>query len=474
MKRISRILLCILMIIVLCGLSVVGNFVVKSENKSKETKRTVITNEEMKEWAAPDEESLEYYDLGEFSTTLPVVYMNTKGQQVLKENVIWGYIALLDGNGEEQSVFSAPNSIYRATIKYRGASSYSKFDKKQYRIKFYKNKKDSAKEVSLAGMGANSEWVLNGPYLDKTLIRNKLVYDLARELNGWAPDTRFVELFVDGEYQGVYLAVEPVTNGESRLRLAEFGLLSGETAYIVNRDRIDTGSEEIDTWGKTNGYTYNALYIRYPSKNKITEKQKAYIQKDVSEFEQVLYGENFSDKRIGYQAYIDMDNWVDYFIINEFAMNYDAGNLSTYIYKELGGKLQLAVWDFNNGFDNYQWFRTETDVLHTVENSWFNRLWQDETFREHVSERYRQLRKTTLSDEHIAEKIASYQEELGEAVDRNFKVWGYSFKENLLAGTTKEGTSRNIRSYEEAMKQLTDTIRERLAYLDKELGGNQE
>lgn len=472
MKRIRRILLCILMITVLCGISVVGNSVVKSENKSKEKKRTTITKEEVKEWAAPDEESLEYYDLGEFSTTLPVVYMNTKGQQVLKENAIWGNIALLDGNGEEQSVFSIPNSIYRATIKYRGASSYSKFDKKQYRIKFYKNEKDSAKEVSLAGMGANSEWVLNGPYLDKTLIRNKLVYDLARELNGWAPDTRFVELFVDGEYQGVYLAVEPVTNGESRLRLAEFGLLSGETAYIVNRDRIDTGSEEIDTWGKTNGYTYNALYIRYPSKNKITEKQKAYIQKDISEFEQVLYGKNFSDERIGYQAYIDMDNWVDYFIINEFAMNYDAGNLSTYLYKELDGKLQLAVWDFNNGFDNYQWFRTETDVLHTVENSWFQRLWQDENFRDRVCERYRQLRETTLADEHIAEKIASYQEELGEAVDRNFKVWGYSFKENLLAGTSKEDTSRNIRSYEEAMKQLTDTIRERLAYLDKELGGN--
>ena len=472
MKRISRILLCVLMITVLCGLSVVGNSVVKSENKSKEKKKTVITNEEMKEWDEPDEESLEYYDLGEFSTTLPVVYMNTKGQQVLKENVIWGNIALLDGNGEERSVFSTPNSIYRATIKYRGASSYSKFDKKQYRIKFYKNKKDSAKKVSLAGMGANSEWVLNGPYLDKTLIRNKLVYDLARELNGWAPDTRFVELFVDGEYQGVYLAVEPVTNGESRLRLSEFGLLSGETAYIVNRDRINTGSEEIVTWGKTNGYTYNALYIRYPSKNKITEKQKEYIKNDISEFEQVLYGENFSDKRIGYQAYIDMDNWVDYFIINEFAMNYDAGNLSTYLYKELDGKLQLAVWDFNNGFDNYQWFRTETDVLHTVENSWFKRLWQDETFRERVCERYVQLRKTTLSDEHIAEKIASYQEELGEAVDRNFKVWGYSFKENLLAGTSKEGTARDIESYEEAMKQLTDTIRERLAYLDKELGGN--
>ena len=472
MKRIRRILLCILMITVLCGISVVGNSVVKSENKSKEKKRTVITKEEMEEWDAPEEEMLEYYDLGKFSTTLPVIYMNTMGQQILKENAIWGNIALLDENGEEQSVFSVPNSIYPTTIKYRGASSYNRFDKKQYRIKFYKNKKDSEKKVSLAGMGANSEWVLNGPYLDKTLIRNKLVYDLARELNGWAPDTRFVELFVDGEYQGVYLAVEPVTNGESRLRLSEFGLLSGETAYIVNRDRIDTGTEEIETWGKTEGYTYNALYIRYPSKNEITEKQKEYIKNDISEFEQVLYGENFKDKRTGYQEYIDMDNWVDYFIINEFAMNYDAGNLSTYVYKELGGKLQLAAWDFNNGFDNYQWFHTETDRLYTVENSWFDRLWQDGNFREHVCERYGQLRKTTLSDEHIAEKIASYQEKLGDAVDRNFKVWGYSFDEALLAGTGKEGTSRGIRSYEEAMKQLTDTIRERLAYLDKELGEN--
>ena len=43
-----------------------------------------------------------------------------------------------------------------------------------------------------------------------------------------------------------------------------------------------------------------------------------------------------------------------------------------------------------------------------------------------------------------------------------------------MGGTTKEGTSRDIRSYEEAMKQLTDTIRERLEYLDKELGENRE
>ena len=100
-----------------------GKFCCKVRNKSKEKKRTAITKEEMKEWAAPDEETLKYYDLGKFSTTLPVIYMNTKGQQILKENVICGNIALLDGNEEAQSVSAVPNSIYRATIKYRGASS---------------------------------------------------------------------------------------------------------------------------------------------------------------------------------------------------------------------------------------------------------------------------------------------------------------------------------------------------------------
>ena len=54
--------------------------------------------------------------------------MNTKGMQILKENVFCGNIALLDGYEEAQSVSAVPNSIYRATIKYRGASSYSKFD----------------------------------------------------------------------------------------------------------------------------------------------------------------------------------------------------------------------------------------------------------------------------------------------------------------------------------------------------------
>lgn len=156
MKAMKRILLCILMIAVLFGVSIAGNSVVKSETTTRENQRTSLTKEERKEWDAPDPEVLDYYGLGEFRTTLPVLYLNTKGQQVLKENVIMGNLAVLEANGKDQSIYSVPNSLHRVAIKYRGASSYTQFDKKQYRIKFFKDQKEKAKDVSLVGMGATA------------------------------------------------------------------------------------------------------------------------------------------------------------------------------------------------------------------------------------------------------------------------------------------------------------------------------
>ena len=90
MKRIGRILLCILMITVLFGISIMGNFVVKSENKSKEKKRTAITKEEMKEWAAPDEETLKYYDLLRLNTEVPLLIVN-----LIKNNIALSFTKIV-------------------------------------------------------------------------------------------------------------------------------------------------------------------------------------------------------------------------------------------------------------------------------------------------------------------------------------------------------------------------------------------
>ena len=144
-------------------------------------------------WAMPDEEYLEYYELGNFETHLPILYINTNGQTVQKDTKIWATMAVSDvlPDGALRSVMSMPDYESSIMINYRGASSYYGFDKKQYRIKFFKEEGSSnAKNYEFLGMGANSEWVLNGPFLDRTLLRNRLIYDLGKKIFEWVPDSR--------------------------------------------------------------------------------------------------------------------------------------------------------------------------------------------------------------------------------------------------------------------------------------------
>lgn len=434
-------------------------------NNMPEEEKTVSADK-VKNWAKPDTEYLEYYGLDEFDTTLPVVYIDTQGVRITKESKSWVSVAVLNAeeDGSEHSIMDTPDYELSAMMKYRGASSYSQFDKKQYRIKFYKKEGSSdARQYSFLGMGRNSEWVLNGPFLDKTLMRNRLVYNLGREIFEWAPDTRYFELFIDGEYQGVYLAVEPVTNGESRLRLAEFGMLSGETAYIVKRDRVDSEVNPLPVYGKINGKTNNDLFIEYPSVSNITEDQQKWITNDISSFEEALYGNQFDDEKNGYAKYIDVDNFVDYYILNEVVMNYDAGNLSTYVYKELFGKLKLAIWDYNNCYDNYQWFEEDYSAFFLEHNSWFDRLLQDRNFVNKVIERYGELRKSVFSEDYLYKQIDTYQNELGDAVERNYKVWEYIFDIDMLTGREDYG------DYDSAVSQLKMAINKRLDFLDNNL-----
>ena len=415
------------------------------------------------DYEGPDFDYLKYYGMGTFETTLPVLFIDTKDNRVSKENKVWASIAVLNNkHGEAKSIEMVPDYVAPITIKYRGASSYSNFDKSQYRIEFYKKEGGSKpEEYAFLGMGLNSEWVLHGPFLDKTLLRNRLIYNVSRDIFEWAPDNRFVELFVDGKYQGVYLAVEPVTNGASRLRLSEFGLLSGETAYLISRDRIGTEEIPLDVYGKVAGKTNNDLFVKYPSSRKITKEQLQWIEKDISKFEKVLYSNGFDDPVNGYAKYIDVDSFIDYVVLNEAVMNNDAGNLSSYFYKELGGKLKVAVWDFNNSYDNYQWFEQDFTEIFMKKSAWFNRLLQDRAFVDKVVKRYEELRRGVLSTELLHQKIDDYQRELGGAIERNFAIWGYSFDRNLLTG---EG--RDLKNYESAILQLKQAITRRLDYLD--------
>ena len=174
---------------------------------------------------------------GEFSTHLPIVLLDTLGEEFEEKEDIWTQISVIDNENGINFISDTPDIQVAALTHQRGATSFH-FDKKQYRLEFYEEMgSDKQLDISVMGMASESDWVLNAPYLDKTLVRNALMYQIARDTMEWAPDTRFCELFLNGEYMGLYLMMETVKVSENRLDLSDFGLLSGDTSYLVLRDR---------------------------------------------------------------------------------------------------------------------------------------------------------------------------------------------------------------------------------------------
>jgi|LGOV01.1.fsa_nt_gb hypothetical protein len=404
-----------------------------------------------------------------FCSQLPLIIIETKGQQIIKDALIWSEIKIVDKENGNSPVDKSPSFETDATIKLRGSSSYATFDKRQYRIEFYENEESTKdNDYSLFGMGSDNEWILYGPFLDRTLIRNHLMYGLSRDIMEWAPDSRYCELFLNGEYHGVYLAVEPITNGENRLDLSKFGLLSGQTPYIIRRENYGSEKNVIHTYSELMGYTFQELSVEYPGSKKLTEKQFQWIEGNVSAFEESLYSDEFANEKTGYANYINVDSFVDYYILNEVAMISDAGRISTYSYKKLDDQLNMVVWDFNNGFNNYPWDNKSYDAFQVNGSNWFNRLLEDRGFVDKVIKRYDELRNGILSTEKINSHIDDDVIILGEAINRNYEVWGYTFNEKMLSSDS-EGNVRDPKNYDEAIVLLKESINKRLGFLDENI-----
>ena len=102
-----------------------------------------------------------------------------------------------------------------------------------------------------------------------------------------------------------------------------------------------------------------------------------------------------------------------------------------------------------------------------TEKPWFYMLVKDEDFVKRIIWRYKELRKSVLSEEYLMNYIDETVNYLGDAVDRNYNVWGYSFDpENLNITNRLDPIDRNLRSYDEAISQLKTTIINRGDWLD--------
>ncbi len=427
---------------------------------------------------------------GTFCTHLPLLVIDTGGKTIpglpTGEEDIFGekqYTMAEDGDSMvsvRMDVFDSETQYNHPTdeptlstemqIRVRGHSS-REFDKPPYLLKL-RTEDGAERDEALLGMSEHNEWALHGPFLDKSLIRNYLFYNLSGEMMDYAPNCRLCEVIIDGDYKGVYLLVETITAGEDgRLPIIMKNKNTVLSGYLL---RIDRPTEaDLETVRDVDVFTeriYNQhmdVSIRYPGKGRLTEEIADRIEKDFSAFEKAMYSYDYDSGDYSFKNYIDVDSFVDYYIINAVSSNMDAGRFSTYMYKTIDGKYKLCVWDFNNCCNNFVDDATKEDFDGVRAAVYYNMLFRNRYFVEKVISRYRELRETILSEEYLREYIDGTLAFLGDAIDRNSARWADYIASDPL--NDEENTGRNPHSQKEAVEMLEDNLFSRLDWLDENI-----
>lgn len=390
-------------------------------------------------------------------------------------------------------------------IEYRGATSQLLFPKKSYGIETW-DASGNDMDVDLLGFPEEEDWILYGPYSDKTLIRNMFVYNLARNMGHYAVRTQFCEVFLDGDYLGLYVFMEKIKRDDVRLDLTDLDPDENSPeevtgGYILKIDKtagdpVETDHTYTELLGFRSHYNVNGTELNYepygskqgeetyflyedPKYEEITDPQKEYIQNYMHEFETALLNDTDDDfdGEYTFTDYVDLDSFVDFFLLNELAHNADAYRISTFMYKDRGEKLHMGpVWDFNLalGNDGDEFRRSpETwmyrfNFFHSSDTwlvpFWWERLTDDPMFRNMAKQRWQELRTKKWSDTALHDLITELTEPLIDdgAVDRNFDRW-------FLLGNQVYGNYFVGETYEEEVQYLRDWLDQRLAWMDAQL-----
>lgn len=296
-----------------------------------------------------------------------------------------------------------------SSLRGRGNSTWVVHDKKPYALEL-------TGEVDLLGMGAAKKWVLLADALDASALRNKLVYDFAAQLGmGFTPETRWTEVYLNGEYAGLYLLCERIESDPQRLDLSSDGSL-------VCMDRDLRVEEDTDPYFVTAAGQY--LQIQEGS-DIAALKEKFQAMEDA-----ILFGTDDS-----WRNYIDLDSWVKKYLIEEVFGSYDAGFQSQYFYcYDLGETSKIyagPVWDFDSSLGNpgvwalnsprglFAW-RPQAAVDYAP--SWYHSLYEKEAFREELKKVYRDEFLPLLKP--LAEEtVAACAARIAPAFERNRIRW---------------------------------------------------
>jgi hypothetical protein len=424
-------------------------------------------------------------EIQNFSSNLPIVIINHHHVPITEGDRTPAVINIIEP-GEDGRARLLGDEVFfsRMDINIRGSSS-TNFPKKMYGFHL-RDEQEGNRNVSLLGMPREHNWILNGPYTDMTLMRNVVAYRLAEDMGWYSPRTQLVELFVhfgtntvrQTHYHGVYVLTERIKWDNNRVNITQIEPEDQEEpaitgGYIIKKDRLGLGESGFRTQRGT-----LLAHVR-PAEEDITPQQQVWIRNYMTQFESALYGTSFGDREAGYEAFINVESFIDHFLHTELLKEIDGYRLSTFMYKDRGGKLVMGpVWDYNlsmgianylNGWRATGWYYSELRpgnhcVIGCGVRDWYVRLMQDPAYRDRMERRWWELRETVFSDEYLLGMIDHYTEMLEEAQERNFRRWptlGTYVWPNYYYGDA---------TWQAHVVRMRNFMEQRLAWMDAQMG----
>lgn len=422
------------------------------------------------------------------SSDLPIVVIDTYGSSIPDNPKIQAGLKIYNkGPGQRNYLTDVPEFDGHMGIEMRGSSSQS-FPKKSYGFESW-DALGYTIDTSFLGMPSESDWILNANYTDKTFLRNVMAYQIWQNMGHYATCYQFVELVLNGQYQGIYVFSEKIKRDKNRLDISKLSIsensgdeLTGGYIFKVDKQTGSGGAGWISSYAPSvspNGQTIYFQY-EYPKAEDLTSQQSTYIKNYVYDFETALKSESFSDTNSGFRKYAKEKTFIDYFMVNELSKNVDGYRLSTFLNKERdskGGKIRMGpVWDYDIAWHNA--YYCEGDLVtgwayqfpcpddYWQVPFWWSRLLEDPRYENNLACRWQDLRQNMLSDQWFDNYIDSISGQLMESQERNFAKWpilGVYIWPNPLPYPP---------TYQEEIDVLKTWMHDRLSWLDENMPGN--
>ena len=348
-------------------------------------------------------------------------------------------------------------SLDAASMQIRGrGNSTWEWEKKPFRIKF-------DKKESLFGLPKNKDWILLANYSDKSLIRNHVAMTMGELLKNmsYVPSCKLVDVFLNGEYIGVYILSERIEVAKGRVEIDE-SLTEVDTGYLLEVGGTDTGDKVNKDYFHAGGLKHIAIIG--PDTKTITDAQVTFIKKYLEDTDKAV-------RSLGnYEDYIDIPSLIDWFILHELTYNLDSSfRRSCFFTKEKGGKLKMGPpWDFDLALGNFSRDNSAYDTWASVGKdgekeyvkiTWMNFLLTDPNFTAKLKTRWNEMGNKLLTA--ALKDIDDCYKEILLSQEENFKVWNILGKKAAFESKQTEkldfkGQIEYLRNYLKNRKNWMD------------------